>query len=300
MEEIVERNSGDYYVDFREFSTGGVELIIRVIRPMHDGQVRASADPNSWSNWAKANGIPVNIGRDFKSFSERPAETNKELNVRRALRRSKQQIRWRVREFGADRLFTLTYRGVMSDRSKLERDFKEFRRLVKKGWQGQDGVPDWRYVAVPEKHDSGGYHIHCAVKGWQKVKFLRACWFKALGGSGHETGDQTPGNVDVTTPAKSRWGTQRMSWKSSRLSSYITKYLSKTFDEDSMHNKRYWHSRSLKVPEKRRFILSATDLIAAIKEAAGILFFHYGQELDFTRSWLGRLEDTIWISVGEP
>lgn len=302
MDEILEQKAGDYYMDVREFKTGGVEMILRTIKPMHDAAIKSVADPLSWSNYCKENNIPVNIGVDKKfHFADEaePSDFERDANRRRAVRRSKQQIRWQVRQMGADRLLTLTYRGVMDDRKKLERDFQRFRRLIKKGWSGHEGLKEWRYIAVPEVHESGGYHIHVAIKGWQRITFLRAAWYKALGGTGKETGEMTPGNVDVTSPRKARWGTQMREWKPSRLAGYLTKYISKTFDEKSTEKRRYWHSRDLVLPVKERFVLAATDLVAAIKEAAAILYFNYGFDLDFTRSWLSRQSDALWLSLGE-
>ena len=304
QQDIPEENRGDYFMDVREFKGGGVEVIMKTIRPMHEGATRSVADSESYASACHALGESSSTytGPKFAKDDE-GREDSRDANRRRAVRRSKQHVRWLTRSFEADRLLTLTYRGVMDDRQKLQRDFQAFRRLLKRGWgRGANkakGVEDWQYLAVPECHENGGYHIHIAIKGWQRISFLRAAWFKALGGTGKEEGEETPGNIDVTSPKKARWGTQFREWKTSRLAAYIVKYLEKTFDENTSEKKRFWHSKEIALPKKERFILGATDFVSAIKEAMGVLFFNYGFDIDFSRSWVTTSGDCLWLSLGE-
>lgn len=160
------------------------------------------------------------------------------------------------------------------------------------------GVPDWQYVAVLERQQRGAYHIHCAVKGWQRIKFLRACWYKALGGTGDETGENTPGAVNVTNPDKKKWGHTGKQWKVNKLSGYLTKYLSKTFDQSAEEKKRYWHNRDLKPPTKQRFWIGGAGIVSAIQEVVELLELHCGMGPDFNM-WLSTSNDSFWIS-GRP
>lgn len=303
--ELPEDNRGDYYMDVREFQNGTVEVMVKTIRPMHEGAIRSACDPLSYSNACKELGESSSVydkRKHIKDDEEREFDQN--ANRRRAVRRTKQKVRWMTKEFGADRLLTLSYRGPMTDREKLHADFRRFVRLVRSGWDDQGGIKDWRYVAVPEKHhgggeNEGGFHIHCAVKGWQKINFLRVAWYKALGGTGKESGENTPGQVNVESPESKRWGTIPREWKTSKLAAYLTKYLTKTFDENEAVKKRFWSPNRMPIPVKTRFILDATDLVGAIKEMKEIVFFHYGQALDFSRSWLTGSNDCLWLSLGE-
>lgn len=305
MNETLHQNHGDYYMDVLEFKNGTVEVLLKTIRPMHEGPVLSVADPDSHGNYLKSIGLSYMEvhGSGLKIVApeepEPDSEFKRQSNHLRAVRRAKAHIRWLVNEMEADRLFTLTYRANETDREKVKADFKRFVRLVRKGWGGQQGLPEWRYVAVLERQERGAYHIHCAVKGWQKVTFLRTAWYKALGGQGDETGDQTPGNIDVTSPRKARWGTSLREWKASKLSAYLTKYLAKTFDEETDEKKRYWHSKDTVVPAKQRFILCATDLVSAIHESASVLELHFGHAINFARSWLSPFKDALWLSLGE-
>lgn len=299
MDEIVVHSGGDYYMDIREFKNGAVEVVVRPIRPMHEAVLRASVDENSYLRYCRENGLPT--GFDSKkrwSDEEEVSQNEVDENHRRAVRRAKQKIRWKIKQLEADRLFTLTYRANQQDREQVHKDFTKFLRLVKAGWKGQQGMKEWSYVAVIERQERGAYHIHCAVKGWQRVSFLRAAWFKALGGSGFERGADTPGNIDVTSPAKSRWGTQMRQWRPERLAAYLTKYLQKTFDESTSEKKRYWCSRDATEPRIERHILCAKDMASAIVEAVAVLGLLYDHTLDFSRSWNAPSGDAIWFSLG--
>jgi hypothetical protein len=303
MEDSLHPSLGDYYMDVREFKSGSLEVVVKAIRPMFEGGIRLSVDPDSYSNQLKSlgmgyydvNGNGLNRIPDVLDDSD----AKKIKNHERAVRCAKQNIRWLVKSIEADRLLTLTYRKNQEDREQVKADFKRFLRLVRSGWRGQSGQKDWQYVAVLERQERGAYHIHCAVKGWQRIKFLRAAWYKALGGQGNETGEDTPGNVDVTSPKKARWGTQLREWKAGKLSSYLTKYLAKTFDEDTQEKRRYWHSKDAIAPAKSRFLLCAVSFVDAVKEVASIIDLHYGKAIDFSCSWVSFLGDSLWFSLGE-
>ena len=292
-------NNGDYKLEVREFIGGGVEAVLQALRPMQflrcgsgkGGMVYASGE-EAW------NVTGTKYIKPEKEEKEEPDDFKKTANHQRSVRRASQNVRWNVRQMRGDRLFTLTYRENMEDRDQLKKDFKQFLQNVKRGWNGQGGIKDWKYVSVIERQDRGAYHIHCAVRGWQKISFLRSAWARALGGTGKETGTETLGNVDVTSPKK-KFGTRKKEWKTSSLSAYITKYMAKTFDEESAEKKRYWHSKDLIVPVKERFVMAATDMLSAIKEASGVLFFNYGVNIDFTRSWMAKSGDCLWLSIGE-
>lgn len=302
MDETLHDTKGDYYMDVRQFSNGALEFVVRTIRPMHEEAIRAAADPLSWTNFCKENDLPTgrNVTKYHKEQDEEASAYDAKMNHKRAVRRAKQHIRWMVCEMAADRLFTLTYRENVQDREKVKKDFQRFVRLVRKGWKGQEGLSEWKYVAVLERQDRGAFHIHCAVKGWQKVNFLRKAWAKALGGTGDEQGENTLGNIDVTSPKKARWGTQLREWKSAKLASYLTKYLAKTFDEESQERKRYWHSKEVGVPLRERFMLTAKTMVDAILQANEILYFAYGRAINFARSWPVQLNDALWVSLEEP
>lgn len=299
MNEIINEQDKNYYLNLREFASGEFEAVLKVVRPLKQDQIDAAINgvPSFASCLAEHGLTRRDVYPTFSRFAEpeEKSDHEKAQNLVRAVRRSKQNIRWLCKVMEADRLFTLTYRANQTDRDQTRADFTKFLRLVRSGWCGQVGVPDWKYVAVLEKQERGALHIHCAVKGFQRIKFLRACWYKALGGAGNEVGENTPGAVNVTNPDKARWGHTGREWKVNKLSGYLTKYLSKTFDESATEKKRYWHCRNLVVPVKQRFWVSGSEIVAAIQSSIGLLKFHVGLRGGFNH-WLSTSGDAYWIA----
>lgn len=289
MDEILlEETERNYYLNLREFKSGEFEAVLKVVRPMKQEFMEASmigaATNTLWM-------------RNFKTASteEEISETKAQENHNRAVRRAKQNIRWLCKVMQADRLFTLSYRENQNDREQARADFTRFLRLVRSGWRGQDGVPNWQYVAVLELQERGAFHIHCAVKGFQRIKYLRKCWYKALGGTGEETGSETPGAVNVTNPDKARWGHTGRQWKVNKLAGYLTKYLAKTFDVSSAEKKRYWHTRDIKSPEKQRFWIGGANMPEAIQSTWSMLQLHVGVTVDCSM-WVSTSNDVFWIA----
>jgi hypothetical protein len=298
MDETLHNPEQNYYLNLREFKSGEFEAILKAAKPSKIDMMNASMNGTSYAAACKENGVSIReIHPIFKHAGLEQEKSSAELqqNLNRAVRRSKQNIRWLCKAMEADRLFTLTYRENQIGRDQTRADFQRFLRLVRSGWRGQVGIPDWQYVAVLEKQDRGAFHIHCAVKGFQKIKFLRACWYKALGCSPDVTGENTPGAVNVTNPDKARWGHTGREWKVNKLAGYLTKYLSKTFDDSSSEKRRYWHCKAVTQPVKQRFWVSGSDIVQAIKSTINLLGFHVGLKPSFNH-WLSTSLDSYWIA----
>lgn len=285
MSEILIEQSKNYYLTVREFASGSFEAVMKLVKPMSSEYTEAIVDGLPVTSvWDK----PVGFTKELTE-EEQAAKTAR--NHGRNVLRAKQTIRWLCKAMGADRLFTLTYRKNEEDREQVRTDFREFLRLVRKR------IPSWQYVAVLEKQDRGAYHIHCAVKGWQQIKYLRKCWYVALGGKGDEVGAATPGQVDVTSPQK-KWGGGGREWKTEKLAGYITKYIAKTFDSALSEKRRYWASKGIQRPEPRRMWVGGSNIFDAIKSCLGTLYFDVGLEgVDFNW-WLSTRNDVLWIAGG--
>lgn len=288
MEQILADVSKNYYINIRKFATGKIEAVMKPVRPLNADVMEARADDAAYSQHCREKGASALDGFPKRCKIDADgvlSDFQQETNHERAVRRAKQQIRWLTKNMGADRLFTLTYRENVEDRERVRRDFKEFLRLVRKGFTALTDVVEegltvtkkvryapqenWLYVAVLERQERGAFHIHCAVKGWQKVALLRAAWYRALGGAGNESGELTPGAVNVTPPT-TRWGgkqKQMREWKTEKLAQYLTKYLYKTFDSSASEKKRYWHSKDVVAPVKIQMWVGGANVIEAIKAA---------------------------------
>lgn len=273
---------GDYYAKVTRFVSGGCEALMKVVRPMAQAQFG-----ERWKN-----GFPIsNIPKPEKSESE--IEAAKQENLERAVKHAKRTVRFLVQQLKADRLLTLTYRENVQDREKVKADFTRFRRLVKEGWKGRHGLPNWRYVAVLELQKRGAFHIHIAVQGWQQITFLRECWYRALGASIDSKGSETPGAVNVTPPRDDNGASRKKEWATVRLASYIVKYMAKTFGEFNSEKNRYWRSKDIEAPISYRHWLCATNMEDAINEL--IAHLSESQQFEMRRHWGDDGGGCYWI-----
>jgi hypothetical protein len=147
--------------------------------------------------------------------------------------RSRQQCMRRCMALQADHMLTLTKRGKFESLDEVWAVFEKFSQSMRRLFGDR-----WRFVAVPELHKSGGYHMHVALNGFWWVGILRKLWMRALGGTGREQGDETPGNIDIKSFARVRGA----GW---RIARYVAKYLGKGFSSLDRGRRSYSSSRGL-------------------------------------------------------
>lgn len=190
----------------------------------------------------------------------KPEEQDPE-SVERSRRRAKKKVRHLIKSMGCDRLFTLTRReSNPADYWSREDWLKAWAHFVKSC--SRAGV-DLAYVAVLELHKKGNFHLHVALVGKIPINIVRRIWWAITGGRGQ-------GNVDVKyKPHLSDYD------RRAGLAKYVSKYLTKGFEEtEAFNKKRYFASRHT-LPELRRLILSAQSW----GEAAAELSRHFGLDL---------------------
>jgi hypothetical protein len=216
------------------------------------------------------------------SYSSKSPDEKREDNLLRAIRRAKQQVHFAVRSIGADHMLTLHTRQNIQDRQKFFLYFARFIQLVrtKKLVNGRlldiQSKRHYPFCAVPELQERGAYHMHVAVSGKQDIPFLRACWYVALGGTEFDKNEQVLGNIDVTTQTK-RFSNSTTTLKTRALVGYLTKYITKSFQEDSeLGIHRYTKSRgNPPVDTKREYLMACFSngekgFLDAIKEVIDI------------------------------
>lgn len=231
------------------------------------------------------------MGHDPKKmYVEEPTQDDIEKkhaeNKARSIRRARQQVRWVCKTMQADHMITLTYRENMTDVERLKRDWKSFVKLV------VARHPEWKYLAVREYQDRGALHLHIATHGYQDLKYLRKCWYKVLGASPNASGENTPGQVDVTG-LKKRWGGKEYKPSADKIAAYLTKYLHKCFDEAEASSKRYWSSKGIEKPEIKKIWLGSTNYVDAIGEVYRLVHDHSGV-VDLM--WSSQGWQSIWMS----
>ena len=201
-----------------------------------------------------------------KTLTDEQKEAKRLENIERAVRRAKQAVHFACRQINADHMLTLTTRENITDKDKFFEIFTKFVRLVREKdvvrghyvdfvlntrTQAQ-GKRNWLYVAVPELQDRGAYHMHIACVGKQDLNLLRACWYVALGGNPYDKGVDSKGQIDVQSK-KRRFSGLTETHKTFALVRYLTKYISKGFEQSSeLGQHRYKVSRGISKPNQQK------------------------------------------------
>lgn len=203
------------------------------------------------------------VGGGKRGKREKPEQVSMENQVKSAAR-SKRTMRLLVKNMMADHLVTFTKREIEGQAywsaDQWAGAWDRFRRLLVRV------IGNFPYVAILEKHAKGNYHLHVAWCGRVNVGIVRRMWLAALGGG------QGCGNIDAKK-IKVPCGGDR----ASRIARYISKYVTKHFEDDPRFNKRrYWASRQT-LEEARRYVLQADTLDGAMREVAARLGVDFGR-----------------------
>lgn len=153
-------------------------------------------------------------------------------NEDRSCRRARTKVRRLAKYKLLDTMITCTYAKNQTDRALAQKHFAAFVRRVK------CIIPNFEYIAVAETQKRGAWHWHIAVRQinagyWVSGRFvhswglLRSIWRSVVAECG--------GNVDVKGPGKRGHSV-------AKLSSYLTKYISKDFSSGVKHQNRYQSS----------------------------------------------------------
>ena len=116
------------------------------------------------------------------------------------------------------------------------------------------------YLVVPEQHKDGAYHFHGLFSGMNEhqivwtgkyvIKRVRGLRSKFV---------RTKEKIYKIGSYKLGWMTATRVREMEKVTSYITKYITKDMLNDLHGRKRYWCSRNLVLPLEEVFILDATD-----------------------------------------
>jgi hypothetical protein len=189
-----------------------------------------------------------------------PVERSEESIVK-AGSRARRKVRLLVKNMGATNLVTLTRRESVQQVSAgnfwSEQEWSDAWDKLRRNLRRILG--DFPYVGVLEPHDKGNFHLHIAWVGKVNVKLMRRLWWGICGGAG-------TGNVD-SQYIKTASGADR----SAKIARYISKYVTKRFEEEGRFNKkRYWASRQ-SIEEAKRYLLNHTSVIEVLTAYMGRL-----------------------------
>jgi len=185
-------------------------------------------------------------------------------SVAKSASRAKKKVRHLCRNMMATHLLTLTRRELEGSEYWTESQWADawdrLRRLLVRV------IGPFPYVAILESHQKGNFHLHVAWVGKINVSLVRKMWLSIVGVSG--------GNIDAKF-IRVPHGHDR----SNRIAGYISKYVSKSFEQNPRFNKkRYWSSKQ-SMEECRRYVLRALTLDDAMGEVKRLLGLDYGKFL---------------------
>lgn len=218
---LYRRHDTPYAFDLRVHDLGGGHIESLVL-PRHgwsevDASERCLADAAMAQGhiWDQANGVWVPSTVSAAEQAQKDAD-NKERSVRRA----RTKVRRLIKSKDLNTMLTLTYRENMVDRVRMQRDFDVFMKRVRRIF------PGFQYVCVFERQKRGAWHAHIAVRSLlshyvvkgvmvKSYDLLRTVWRAVVG----------EGNVDVSKAVR------RRRCSVAKLAGYLSKYISKGFDD---------------------------------------------------------------------
>ena len=140
-------------------------------------------------------------------------------------------------------------------------DYDECTKYLSKWFNNlKRSSPALSYLVVPEQHKDGAYHFHGLFSGMNErqivwtgkyvIKRVRGLRSKFV---------RTKEKIYKIGSYKLGWMTATRVREMEKVTSYITKYITKDMLNDLHGRKRYWCSRNLVLPLEEVFILDATD-----------------------------------------
>lgn len=216
---------------------------------------------------------------------EEPEEPSIDCLAKSAAR-AKKKVRHLCRNMMATHLLTLTKREGPSTKGWGPLEWSAWENGGRSDWVDRHGefwaedqwaeawdrlrrllvrvIGQFPYVAILESHQKGNFHLHVAWVGKINVNLIRKMWLSIVGASG--------GNIDAKY-IKVPHGHDR----SSRIAGYISKYVTKSFQQNPRFNKkRYWASKQA-MEEVRRYVLRALVLDDAMEEVQRLLGLDFGK-----------------------
>ncbi|TAG01267.1 MAG: hypothetical protein EAZ43_11735 [Betaproteobacteria bacterium] len=221
------------------------------------GHIEFSAyRPTVWHEVCELQGViepqTMTDDRAAELAAERAAQS-----IEDAARRAKRNVRQSCKSINADTLLTLTYRENQTSLETTKKHLKEFTRRLYRLW------PEFVGVAGFERQKRGAWHVHIATVNipdslsrngirLRSYHVLRSVWRGVVGNDN--------GNIDVS---RRKRNAQR---SPARIASYLSKYITKAFEEGEKHSNRW--TKFGAIPKPRRIDLGNWSNMAAALQAA--------------------------------
>lgn len=159
------------------------------------------------------------------------SEERSEKSLEKSMSRTVSQIYEVSRANTWDYFITLTFNRKILDSSDYDLLSKKVGTWLKN--LKARYAPDLKYLIVPELHKDGiHYHFHAVIANTGDIKFV-------------DSGIKKKGHIIYNMPNwKYGWSTASKVVDSNRVSSYITKYITKELCSLSKNRNRYWCSQN--------------------------------------------------------
>ena len=203
-----------------------------------------------------ANTISVNtdkpINENFcKTHQNKEREKEKEMHCKQvSLSRTKNKIYHIARSSTWEWFITLTFDRNITDSSSYDIVIKKLTQYLNDIEKRK--CPDIKYLVVPELHADGAhYHFHGLLSNVDGMRFRY---------SGHD--DKKGNPIYNILDWKAGFTTATRVTDTDRVSSYITKYITKGSEQYLKNKKRYYASRNITLAETERLIMDRDDFEA--------------------------------------
>lgn len=180
-----------------------------------------------------------------------------ERSVKSSFNRTVNELYKLTRQCKWEYFITLTYASSVVDRYDFDLCMKKANNWFKN--QHKRYAPDLQYIFVPEQHKDGAWHIHGLLARVGTMSFVY---------SGHIVKDKKIYNL---TGWKFGFSTATEVEDVVRVSSYITKYITKDLCACTKGKKRYYRSRNIPEPIESNFLVENGESDNFINEVADSL-----------------------------
>lgn len=210
-----------------------------------------------------------------------------EINRNRAAKRAKTRVRQLCKAANADTLMTLTYRENQADLELCKKHLKEFVRRVYRV------IPDFVGIAAFEQQDRGAWHVHLACRRISTVlankQGVRIKSFDLLRAVWRSVTKELGGNVDVSR----RKSTSKRS--PARIASYISKYITKAFEEGAKFSNRWTKFGDVSIPPSVQL-----GYVTSMREAIELVYDLVAPGAAVVTSYLGHFKDVFFLVTERP
>lgn len=200
-------------------------------------------------------------------------------SVQSSLNRTVQAVYKYSRQCDWEYFITLTFSEEHADRY----DFSNCMKKASKWFNHQKDryAKDMKYLIVPEMHKNGAWHIHGVIADTGTMSIVDSGRV-AIGKKAYK---RTEANKEYPTIYnlsgwKLGWSTATAVTDTYKVSTYITKYITKDLCESSKGKKRYYRSRNIPEPEENTYLIPASEREEFLQAVADSI----GMEIEYEKS----------------